>query len=80
VLLTGGAQDTPQRHQPLRTTLSWSYNLLPETEQILFRRLGIFAGGCTLELALALDRPTRVARLCAAAAALRDALDAPCGR
>jgi predicted ATPase/transcriptional regulator with XRE-family HTH domain len=50
-LLTGGAQDMPERHQTLRATLAWSYDLLPEAEQALFRRLSAFAGGCTLESA-----------------------------
>ena len=50
-LLTGGAQDAPERHQTLRATLAWSYDLLSEAEQVLFRRLGIFAGGCTLQAA-----------------------------
>jgi predicted ATPase len=52
-LLTGGAQDAPQRHQTLRATLAWSYDLLPGAEQMLLRRLGVFAGGCTLEAAAA---------------------------
>jgi predicted ATPase/transcriptional regulator with XRE-family HTH domain len=50
-LLTGGLQDMPSRHQTLRATLSWSYDLLAEAEQAIFRRLGVFAGGCTLEAA-----------------------------
>ncbi len=50
-LLTGGAQDTPERHQTLRATLAWSYDLLSPADQVLFRRLGVFAGGCTLEAA-----------------------------
>jgi predicted ATPase len=47
-LLTGGAQDAPERHQTLRATLAWSYDLLTLAEQVLLRRLGVFAGGCTL--------------------------------
>jgi predicted ATPase len=50
-LLTGGAQDAPPRHQTLRATLAWSYDLLSEADQVLFRRLAVFAGGCTLEAA-----------------------------
>ncbi|MGH2344181.1 MAG: ATP-binding protein, partial [Chloroflexota bacterium] len=50
-LLTGGAQDMPARHQTLRATLAWSYDLLPPAEQVLFRGLGAFANGCTLEAA-----------------------------
>jgi non-specific serine/threonine protein kinase len=50
-LLTGGARDLPVRQQTLRNTLDWSYDLLDPAEQQLFRRLAIFAGGCTLEAA-----------------------------
>ena len=48
-LLTGGARDMPQRHQTLRATMDWSYDLLSAAEQKLFRRLSVFVGGCTLE-------------------------------
>jgi predicted ATPase/DNA-binding CsgD family transcriptional regulator len=50
-VLTGGAQDLPTRQQTLRNTLQWSYDLLTEPEQHLFRWLSIFVGGCTLEAA-----------------------------
>src|SRR5207244_9170915 len=50
-VLTGGAQDLPARQQTLRNTLQWSYDLLTEEEQRLFRWLSIFVGGCTLEAA-----------------------------
>jgi predicted ATPase/DNA-binding CsgD family transcriptional regulator len=50
-VLTGGARDLPTRQQTLRNTLQWSYDLLTEQEQRLFRRLSIFVGGCTLEAA-----------------------------
>ncbi len=48
-LLTGGARDLPSRQQTLRGTIDWSYGLLNTAEQTLFRRLSVFAGGCTLE-------------------------------
>jgi predicted ATPase len=48
-LLTGGARDLPQRQQTLRQAIDWSYDLLSEPEQKLFRRLSVFLGGCTLE-------------------------------
>ena len=48
-LLTRGARDLPERQQTLRNTLAWSYDLLNEGEQQLFRRLSVFAGGFTLE-------------------------------
>lgn len=50
-VLTGGPQDLPVRQQTLRGTLAWSYDLLSQPAQALFRRLAIFAGGCTLEAA-----------------------------
>jgi len=52
-LLTGGARDLPERHQTLRATLDWSHDLLHQGEQTVFRRLAVFAGGCTLEAAAA---------------------------
>ena len=48
-LLTGGARDLPQRQQTLRAAIDWSHDLLSTAEQRLFRRLSVFAGGCTLE-------------------------------
>jgi len=48
-LLTGGARDLPMRQQTLRKAFDWSYDLLNEAERKLFRRLSVFAGGCTLE-------------------------------
>jgi predicted ATPase/Tfp pilus assembly protein PilF/DNA-binding XRE family transcriptional regulator len=48
-LLTGGAQDAPVRQQTMRGAIAWSYDLLHAGEQALFRRLSVFAGGCTIE-------------------------------
>jgi predicted ATPase/DNA-binding SARP family transcriptional activator len=52
-LLTGGNRTALPRQQTLRATLDWSYSLLQETEQVLLRRLAVFAGGWTLEAAVA---------------------------
>ena len=51
--LTGGAFDAPARHQTLRNTIAWSYDLLTPDEQALFRTVGVFVGGCTLDAARA---------------------------
>jgi predicted ATPase/DNA-binding CsgD family transcriptional regulator len=53
-ILTTGYRDASERQQTLRNTIQWSYNLLSAEEQILFRRLCIFVGGCTLEAVEAL--------------------------
>ena len=50
-LLTGGRRTALPRHQTLRATLDWSYQLLPEIERVVLRRLAIFAGGFTLQAA-----------------------------
>jgi non-specific serine/threonine protein kinase len=49
--LTTGSRTAPQRQQTLRATLDWSYELLSESERLVFERLAVFAGGLTLEAA-----------------------------
>ncbi len=48
-VLTGGTRDTPARQQTMRATIAWSYRLLTQQEQRIFRHLSIFVGGCTLD-------------------------------
>jgi predicted ATPase/DNA-binding CsgD family transcriptional regulator len=50
-LLASNAWDRPQRHQTLRAALDWSYGLLEPAEQVLFRSLAVFVGGCSLDAA-----------------------------
>jgi predicted ATPase/DNA-binding winged helix-turn-helix (wHTH) protein len=51
-VLTGGRRTALPRHQTLRATLDWSYELLTETDRIVFGRLAIFAGDFGLDAAL----------------------------
>ena len=50
-LLTRSTQGAPDRLQSLQKMLDWSYELLSEKDQQLFRRLSVFRGGCTLPAA-----------------------------
>src|SRR5262249_5949634 len=50
-VLTSGNRTAQPRHQTLRALIDWSYDLLSEEEQVLLRRLSVFAGGWALEAA-----------------------------
>ena len=50
-LLTRGSRNLSERHRTLQNTISWSYDLLDATEQMLFTQLAVFAGGWTVEAA-----------------------------
>jgi predicted ATPase len=52
-LLTGGRSRRRERHQTLRHTVDWSYDLLDEIEQVVFRRLSVFAATFELDAAVA---------------------------
>jgi predicted ATPase/tetratricopeptide (TPR) repeat protein len=52
-VIAGGRHDLPERQRTLHAMISWSHDLLVESERVLFRRLAIFAGGWTLEAAVA---------------------------
>jgi predicted ATPase/DNA-binding XRE family transcriptional regulator len=53
-LLGDGPRDLPARQQTLHNAIDWSYTLLDEASQRLFRQLGVFVGGCTLAAATAI--------------------------
>jgi predicted ATPase/DNA-binding winged helix-turn-helix (wHTH) protein len=50
-VLTQGRRTALPRHQTLRATLDWSYQLLPKSEQAVFRRLAMFNGPFSIEAA-----------------------------
>ncbi len=50
-LLTGGSRTGLARHRTLLASVEWSYELLDPRERVLLRRLGVFAGGWTVEAA-----------------------------
>jgi non-specific serine/threonine protein kinase len=50
-LLTRGPRDASPRHSSIRDAIAWSYELLPGSEQRLYRQLAVFDGGFTLEAA-----------------------------
>lgn len=56
-MLGGGGPDLPERQRTMHRAIGWSHNLLNEGEQALFRRLSVFAGGCTIEAAEAVCSP-----------------------
>jgi predicted ATPase len=48
LLLSKGARDLPERHKTMRNAIGWSHDLLDEKAKMLFRRMSVFSGGCTL--------------------------------
>jgi predicted ATPase len=48
-LLTGGGRSVLPHQQTLRTLIDWSYDLLSESERVLFRRLAVFGGGRSID-------------------------------
>src|SRR6516162_2808078 len=58
-LLAGAHRTALPRHQTLRATLDWSYDLLSEPERRLLQRVSIFAGAFTLQGATAVTSDVR---------------------
>jgi predicted ATPase/class 3 adenylate cyclase len=54
-MLTGGARDAEARHRTLRGTIEWSFELLDEFDERLFRDLSVFVDGCRLDAAVAVS-------------------------
>ena len=54
MLQSDGLRDIEPRHRTLNAAIDWSYQLLSADEQTLFRRLGVFVGGWTIEAAEAI--------------------------
>ncbi len=52
-VLSTGVRTSDVRHRTLRNAVEWSVGLLDETERLVFRRLGVFSGGFSLEAAMA---------------------------
>jgi predicted ATPase/class 3 adenylate cyclase len=48
-LLRGGSRGAVERHQTLRRTIDWSYDLLSDDERLVLDRLSVFAGGAILD-------------------------------
>jgi predicted ATPase/DNA-binding CsgD family transcriptional regulator len=58
-LLTTGGRTAPARQRTLLAAVEWSYDLLSAKEQVLLRRLSVFAGAFDLDLAeqICAERP-----------------------
>jgi predicted ATPase/DNA-binding CsgD family transcriptional regulator len=57
-LLTGGPHDQPHRLRTMHNAIAWSYDLLDEASQALFRRLAVFVGGLSLSGAESIFDPS----------------------
>jgi predicted ATPase len=57
-LQVAGRRDAPPRQRTMYATIDWSYSLLGEPEQQMFRRIAVFPGGCSFEAAQATNSGT----------------------
>jgi predicted ATPase/DNA-binding CsgD family transcriptional regulator len=73
-LLTSANRDVPERHRTLWATMAWSYDLLDERGQCVFRHLGTFAGSFDSEAAAAVCAPALESTESARAADVLDAM------
>jgi non-specific serine/threonine protein kinase len=73
-VLGGSSRAALPHHVTLRSLVDWSHDQLGPLEQTLFRRLGVFSGGCTLEAieTIAADTPFENADIFACVSALVD--------
>ena len=55
--LRDGPRDAPKRHQTLRSTIDWSFDLLSPAEQRVFTRLSVFSGGFMVDAMAAVGGP-----------------------
>ena len=53
--LTGGARDLPERQRTMRGAIDWTYELLDEVEQAVFRHLSVFSGSFAVQAAEAVN-------------------------
>ena len=56
--LRGGTRDAHKRHKTMRDTIDWSYRLLDQAQAQAFVRFSVFAGGATLDAAVAVTTAT----------------------
>jgi predicted ATPase len=58
-VLTSGRRTALPRHQTLRAAMDWSYEVLPESEQLIFQRVAVFQGDFTIDTAAAVAADDR---------------------
>lgn len=71
-ILTGGYRDLPDRQRTLRDAIDWSYELLDESDRILFTRLSVFVGGRSLEAMEEVCNPDGVLDILSSVSSLTD--------